>query len=105
MIYSKLMKAAVALEDQTNFPAGPPNITQPSFEQYGEWLLTKGNYKEAIEQFDKALQRMPKRSKSLIGKMTALKGLDRKDEAALVERDLQSIMAEADDGVLKVVSL
>ncbi|MEL6987996.1 MAG: hypothetical protein AAGK97_09205 [Bacteroidota bacterium] len=73
--FEKHLKIAVALEDQTNFPAGPPRITKPSFEQYGEWLLENGNYEEAISQFNKALERMPKRSKALMGKMKALKAI------------------------------
>ena len=101
--FETYMKQAVALEDQTNYPAGPPRITKPSFEQYGEWLLVQGNYPEAIEQFDKALQRMPRRSKSLIGKMTALKALDKHDEAELVQNELKSILAQADKEVLSLI--
>ena len=97
------MKEAVALEDQTNYPTGPPRITKPSFEQYGEWLLAKGNYTEAIEQFDKALQRMPRRSKALIGKMTALKALGKKDEAELVQKEINSIMEKADKKALSSI--
>lgn len=102
-LFEACMKKAVALEDQTNYPAGPPRITQPSFEQYGEWLLKRGNYAGAIEQFDKALLRMPRRSKSLIGKMTALKALDQQDEAELVRNELKSILAQADEEVLNLI--
>lgn len=94
--FESCMKKAVALEDQTNYPTGPPTITKPSFEQYGEWLLKQGNYAEAIKQFDQALKRMPRRSKSLMGKMTALKALDQNDEAELVQNELKSILAQAD---------
>lgn len=101
--FEAYMKQAVALEDQTNYPTGPPRITKPSFEQYGEWLLTKGNYTEAIEQFDKALERMPRRSKALIGKLTALKALDQQDEAELVQDELKSILAKADKEVMSMI--
>ena len=97
------MKEATELEDQTNYPTGPPRITKPSFEQYGEWLLTQGNYTEAVVQFDKALQRMPRRTKSLLGKMTALKALDQQEEAELVQNVLQSILAQADTKVLSMI--
>ena len=96
------MKEAVALEDQTNYPAGPPRITQPSFEQYGAWLLTKGEYAEALVQFNQSLQRMPKRAKALSGKIQALKGLDRQEEAEQVEKELQSIQVQADGDALSM---
>ena len=98
--FESYMKEAVALEDQTNYPAGPPRITQPSFEQYGSWLLEKGEYAEAVKQFDKSLERMPKRSKSLIGKMTALKQMNQESEASELERELTSIFAKADEKLL-----
>lgn len=93
------MKNAVQLEEDTNFPAGPPSITQPSYEQYGEWLLKKGKYSEASELFDKALSRMPRRSKSLVGKMTAMKKLNQVNEVKLLKTELNSIFSQADDGV------
>ena len=95
-LFESYMKEAVAIENQTNYPTGPPRITKPSFEQYGEWLLTQGSYDKAIEQFDKALERMPRRTKSLSGKMTALKALGRNDEAEVVDHELKSILAQAD---------
>jgi tetratricopeptide (TPR) repeat protein len=90
------MKKAVELEEQTDFPAGPPRITKPAFEQYGEWLLEQGDYAEANKQFDKALLRMPRRSKSLIGKMTAHKALNQNKKLEKVVNELQSILAQAD---------
>ena len=87
---------AVELEEETNLPSNPPRITKPSFELLGEWLLKKGKYAEAISQFDKALARMPRRSKSLMGKMEAYKALNQTDEVTEVKNELQSIMAHAD---------
>ena len=100
--FAEHMQEAVALEEQTNFPAGPPTITKPSFEQYGEWLLEQGQYQEALTQFDKALRRMPRRSKSLMGKMIALQKLDRHDEAQSIEEELEGILAQADEGLLSM---
>lgn len=102
-LFETHMKKAVALEDQTNYPTGPPRITKPSFEQYGEWLLTKGKYTLALEQFEKALVRMPRRSKSLLGKMMALKALDRQDEAELIQNELESILAQADKETMSLM--
>jgi tetratricopeptide (TPR) repeat protein len=93
--FEKFLKEAVALEDQTNYPAGPPRVPFPSFEQYGEWLLTQGEYTEAIKQFDNALKRMPKRSKSLRGKMAAYEALDQKKEVEKMEQELSTILAVA----------
>ena len=93
------MKKAITLEDQTNYPTGPPRITKPSFEQYGEWLLDQGRYAEAHKQFEKALQRMPKRSKSLKGKLMALQALEKADELLAVQNELMEIFADADTEV------
>lgn len=93
------MKEAIALEDETNFPTGPPRITKPSFEQYGEWLLEKGRYEEASQQFDKALVRMPKRSRSLQGKLAALKAMNQSEEIESVQVELEAIYSNADADV------
>lgn len=98
-LFESKMKKAVELEDQTNYPTGPPRITKPSFEQYGEWLIAKGRFEEANEQFDKALLRMPRRSKSLKGKFLALQGLNQSEEAVEVQNELTSIYAQADADV------
>lgn len=98
-LFEKYLKEAVTLEDQTNYPAGPPSITQPSFEQYGSWLLSKGAFTEAVQQFDKSLLRMPRRAKSLIGKMNALKQLNQAEEAMILQKELTAILAEADQSV------
>ena len=100
--FEEHMKQAVAFEEQTHYPAGPPRIAKPSFEQYGEWLLNQGNYREAITQFDKALHRMPRRTKSLRGKMVALKNLDQSEEADQIQQELQSILAQADEQLLSI---
>ncbi|MCH2021982.1 MAG: hypothetical protein MK207_05825 [Saprospiraceae bacterium] len=100
-LFEVKMKKAVKLEERTNFPTGPPYITKPSFEQYGDWLLVKGRYEEAIKQFEKALFRMPNKSKSLKGKFTALKALNQFNEIKKVRNELQSIYSEADSEVKK----
>ncbi|MCI4671817.1 MAG: hypothetical protein MRZ79_26985 [Bacteroidia bacterium] len=98
-LFEEKMKKATELENLSNFPTGPPRITKPSFEQYGEWLLTKGRYEEAKQQFETALARMPKRSKSLKGKYAALQGLNAKAEAVKIEDELRSIYSQADADV------
>ena len=66
-IAEKYMKAATELEEETTFSYGPPNIVKPSFELYGEWLAEKGRKKEALAQFEKVLERAPKRRLAMIG--------------------------------------
>jgi hypothetical protein len=45
---------------------------------------------------------MPKRAKALSGKIQALKGLDRQEEAEQVEKELQSIQVQADEDALSM---
>jgi len=61
------MLKAAELEDKTLYTYGPPNIVKPSFELYGEWLLSKNRKKEAKLQFEKALERAPKRRLAVMG--------------------------------------
>ena len=95
-LFETQMQAATKLEAQTDFPTGPPRITNPSFEQYGEWLLAKNRYEEAQVQFESALARMPNRARSLKGKFLTHKGLDQMEEAAQVQEQLESLFAKAD---------
>ena len=98
-LFEAKMKKAVDLEDNTDFPTGPPSITKPSFEQYGEWLLGEERYEEALVQFEKALARMPRRAKSLEGKYEALQGLDQSEEASEIQDELKLVYGKADAGV------
>lgn len=96
--FEKHLKNAVKLEDQKHFPSGPPS-SKPSFEQYGDWLLAKGEYAEALMQYERALVRMPKRLKSLKGKMLAHQALNQANEVAQVQKELKSLLANADGEV------
>jgi pentatricopeptide repeat protein len=57
----KWMLQATEVEENTTYTYGPPNIVKPSFEMYGEWLLAQNRKAEATVQFEKVLQRAPKR--------------------------------------------
>ena len=46
-LFEAKLKKAVALESESDFPTGPPKITKPSYEQYGEWLLAVDRFEEA----------------------------------------------------------
>lgn len=94
-LFEKYMKKAVEHEDLTRYPTGPPNITQPSYEMYADWLLEKGRYKDALTQYEKALERMPRRAKSMSGKAAALEGLGDTAEAAKIKSELSAMLADA----------
>ncbi|MEM7550189.1 MAG: hypothetical protein AAF363_10955 [Bacteroidota bacterium] len=66
-IVEDLIKKAVALESSLSFNFGPPEIYTPSYEVYGEWLIKKDRYEEAIAQFEKSLEKGPGRKRALEG--------------------------------------
>lgn len=82
------LKEAVKLEASGSYDSGPPFIAYPSFEQYGDWLLTKNRAAEALVQFDQSLKNRTNRAKSLRGKIKALNMLERGEEAAEVQKNL-----------------
>lgn len=85
----KHMVEATELEAITTYDSGPPFIAYPSFEQYGDWLLTKNRAEEALVQFDKSLVNRTNRSKSLRGKIKALTILNRMKEVEEVQKILE----------------
>ncbi len=82
------LKEATRLESSGSYDPGPPFIAYPSFELYGEWLLTKGRAEEALSQFNQSLQNRTNRAKALRGKVEALKMLGRSEEASDAQRTL-----------------
>lgn len=79
---------AIALEGQSQYAYGPPDVVYPSFEQYGYWLLERDRAEEALAQFDNSLKRAPGRAMALNGKIKALKALNRNDEITALEKEL-----------------
>lgn len=69
----RLLDEATAAEDGMALDYGPPAIVKPSHEIYGEVLLALGRPADARAQFEKALQRAPKRTLSLAGLARAMK--------------------------------
>jgi tetratricopeptide (TPR) repeat protein len=66
---------ATDLESKTSFAYGPPHVAKPSFELYGEWLLTMNKPKEALQQFELSLSVAPGRTVAIRGKERATKML------------------------------
>jgi tetratricopeptide (TPR) repeat protein len=62
-----LAKEAAEVEQTMSAPSGPPDPIKPAFELYGELLLDAGRHREAIQAFEQALLRTPKRTPSLLG--------------------------------------
>ena len=63
----EFLEKATAVEDETSFMFGPPIVSKPSHELYGEWLLDHSQFEKAAEQFKNALERAPKRRLSVEG--------------------------------------
>ncbi|HZK77654.1 MAG TPA: tetratricopeptide repeat protein, partial [Gemmatimonadaceae bacterium] len=62
-----LMRSATAREDAMPFDFGPPPVTKPSHELFGEMLLQLKRPKEARDEFKRALALAPRRTRSLLG--------------------------------------
>ncbi|GJM34705.1 MAG: hypothetical protein DHS20C18_37060 [Saprospiraceae bacterium] len=89
------LKKATEKEDNISYAYGPPTIAKPTHELYGDWLLEQGKAQAALEQFDAALYRGPKRVHALKGKMQAAKMLG--DEALIQE--IETIFQEIQEGI------
>jgi tetratricopeptide (TPR) repeat protein len=63
----KLLKEATVIEVALDAPSGPPEPIQPSFELYGQLLLSLNRTKDAATQFEQSLQRMPNRRNAVQG--------------------------------------
>lgn len=71
--------AATNLEDEVEYSYGPPDIPYPSFEQYGEWLLTQDREEEALAMFERSLGVAKNRTRALDGKINALNLMGEKE--------------------------
>ncbi|HEX7192822.1 MAG TPA: hypothetical protein VF381_14735, partial [Thermoanaerobaculia bacterium] len=60
-------KQAIAIEDSLGAPSGPPDIFKPPHELYADLLAEAGKPREAHEQYQIALARMPNRRLSKLG--------------------------------------
>lgn len=91
----KHMLAATKIESECGYDPGPPFIAYPSYEQYGDWLLSKGRAEEALAQFNTCLEGRSKRAKSLKGKLAALKSLGQTEKADEVEQLLSQFYQQS----------
>ncbi len=92
----RLLKEATAVEDSMTFEFGPPLPVKPSHEMFAEFLLEAGKYKEAQDEFNKALARAPRRSQSLTGLAKAAGQSGDSQIAKEAQTELQNIRRKAD---------
>jgi tetratricopeptide (TPR) repeat protein len=94
----RLLAEAVKAESQMAPPSGPPEPLKPAYELYAEILLDQGRTKEAAQQFEKALLRMPNRAASLLGAARAAAKLGDGEAARRYYSQLAEIWRQADPG-------
>ena len=82
------LQEAIALDESVSYSYGPPLIVKPTRELYGEWLLEAGQPEKALTQFEKGLERAPKRVRLLKGQLTAAQAAGNDAVAKEVERTL-----------------
>jgi len=62
-----LMQEATKLSESMPPPSGPPSVSKPTFELFGEILLRADRPKDAAEQFSISQKRHPNRASTLLG--------------------------------------
>jgi len=55
------LKKSVELQESLSYSYGPPEIQKPTHELYADWLMSVGREQEARVQYEKVLERAPKR--------------------------------------------
>jgi len=93
------LEEAAALEDAMPLDFGPAWPLKPTHELFGEVLLDLDRPAEALTQFVHAMERYPRRARSLLGTARAASQLGRMDEAAEARSALAMIWSDADPDV------
>ena len=88
------LREAVKLEETTAFGYGPPFPPKPAIEILGETLLNVGRPQDALEAFQTALDRTPRRAVSLKGLAKAAKDAGDSETQAWAESELKDIAAD-----------
>lgn len=91
-------RRAAELEAQQPVPYGPPSTYKPPRELAGEALLELGRAEEARAEFRRALERTPRRSRSLLGLARAAAKTGRTEEAAGAYAELAEMWENAEAG-------
>ncbi len=96
---TQIMQSAVAAEDELSLGYGPPYPVKPAHELFGEMLLELDRPEEAREQFERALDRAPRRALSLLGLARAAAKAGDSRKARDTYAELQRVWHRADDDV------
>lgn len=91
-----LMRTATAREDAMPFDFGPPVVTKPTHELFGEMLLQIKRPKEARDEFERALRLAPRRTRSLLGLARAYTAMGDTAQARQIYATIRSIWHSAD---------
>jgi hypothetical protein len=92
----EMMKKATGLEEEMSPPSGPPELSKPSHELFGEILLRANRPKEAAQQFATSLLRQPNRARSVLGAARAAAQSGDAKAAAAAYLTLTRIWAQSD---------
>jgi len=90
-IATRLLDEAVVIVESMAPPRGSADPVKPLYELYGELLLDLDRPADAIEKFDAALLRMPRRPRSLLGMARAHALLGDRAHAAESYRQLTAV--------------
>ena len=92
----QLIKQATAVEDEMPLSYGPPSPVKLSHELFGELLLEAGRPAEARDEFERALERAPRRALSLLGLARAAARAGDTAASKNAYRELQDVWNQAD---------
>ncbi len=68
----ELLRNTAAAESELPLDFGPPTIVKPSWELLADVLMDMEKYSDALEAYEKQLERTPERRRSLLGKERAM---------------------------------
>jgi len=95
-VAKRFMDEAVETIEAMAPPRGAASPIKPVYELYGEILLDLGEPEEAIAKFEKSLERMPNRPRSLLGLGRASAMVGDRDKAIEAYTNLTKVWAERD---------
>lgn len=93
------LRRAAATEDSMAFAFGPPFVDQPAHELLAEALLERGDARGAVGEFQKALARASRRTRSLLGLARASAAAGDESGAARAARKVLEVWHAADPGL------
>ncbi len=96
------LKEAAVLQEAMSYEFGPAIPVKPVYELYGDVLMELNRPQEAIEAYQKALNRDPLRALSLLGLARATAAAGDKEASAKAYAELKTIWHLADDGLAEM---